>query len=251
MSASFPTLGESTKSSRVVNELERRILSGELTPGERLPTETELCEMLAVSRSVVRDAIRTLAARGLVDVRQGRGMTVAKPDSTAFGHALMVMLSRSDLRMGDVVDARAALETSLVGSAAERGQPEDWDKLEASLTAFSDAVGAKRWEEARQTHLQFHLGILRALHLPALEVLLLPMAEIIVVSAAPPRLEAEEDWEVPTHYPILEALRRGDPVAAEQHMRGHFRATMGERRYGEFRSRPFHQVFAELPWATP
>jgi DNA-binding FadR family transcriptional regulator len=251
MTVSFPALGDSTKSSRVVNELERRILSGELPPGERLPTETDLCEMLAVSRSVVRDAIRTLAARGLVTVRQGRGMTVAEPDSTAFGHALMVLLSRSGLKMGDVVDARAELETSLVGSAAQRGQPEDWDKLEASLKAFADAVAAKRWDEARQAHLDFHLGILRALHLPALEVLLLPMAEIILASAAPPRLEAEEDWEVETHYPIMEALRAGDAAAAEDGMRAHFKATRGERRYGEFRSRPFNLVFAELPWATP
>jgi DNA-binding FadR family transcriptional regulator len=207
--------------------------------------------MLGVSRSVVRDAVRTLAARGLVDVRQGRGMMVAQADSNAFGHALMVLLSRSGLKMGDVVDARAELEISLVGSAAQRGRPVDWDRLDASLKEFSDAVEGSRWEEARQTHLQFHLGILRALHLPALEVFLLPMAEIIVVSAAPPRLEAEEDWEVATHHPILEALRAGDPAAAEAAMREHFRVTMGERRYGEFRSLPFHKVFAELPWATP
>ena len=251
MTANLPVLGESTKSSLVVAELERRILSGELPPGERLPTESELCEALAVSRSVIRDAIRTLAARGLVDVRQGRGMTVAKPDTNAFGHALMVLLSRAGLTMGEVVDGRGELESSLVGSAALRGGPEDWGLLEASLEKFSQAVDASGWEEARQSHLQFHLGIFRALHLPALDVFLLPMAEIIVVSAAPPRLEAEEDWEVATHYPILESLRKGDPAAAGKAMREHFRATMGEKRYGEFRSRPFGQVFTELPWATP
>jgi GntR family transcriptional repressor for pyruvate dehydrogenase complex len=249
--ASFAALGESTKSSRVVDELERRILTGELPAGERLPTESELCEMLSVSRSVVRDAIRTLAARGLVTVRQGSGMTVAKPDSSTFGHALVVLLSRSDLTMGDVVDARAELEISLVGSAAERGTSEDWDRLGATLEAFSEAVSAKKWGEARQTHVDFHLGILRALHLPALDVFLLPMAEVIVVSSAPPRLEAEEDWEVETHYPILDALREGDPEAAEAATREHYRVTMAEARYGEFRSRPFNRVFTEVPWALP
>jgi GntR family transcriptional repressor for pyruvate dehydrogenase complex len=251
VTASFATLGESTKSSRVVGELERRILTGELSPGERLPTETDLCEMLGVSRSVVRDAIRTLSARGLVSVRQGRGMTVAEPDSNAFGHALVVLLSRSDLTMGDVVDARAALETSLVTLAAERGGAEDWLKLEASLAAFSDAVAHKRWDEARQTHLDFHLGIFRALHLPALEMSLMPMTEIILVSSAPPRQEAQEDWEVETHAPILDGLRAGDPAAAEEAMREHFRVTTTPPHYEQFRSRRFSAVFSEIPWAMP
>ena len=72
----------------IVREFEDRIVYGELAPGERLPTESELCELLGVSRSVVRDAVRTLVARGLVEVRQGRGMIVAAPDDHAYSVAL-------------------------------------------------------------------------------------------------------------------------------------------------------------------
>ena len=70
-------------SDQVTAELERRILAGELEPGGLLPAEPELGAELEVSRSVIRDAIRTLAARGLVEVRQGSGTRVSPPGAAA------------------------------------------------------------------------------------------------------------------------------------------------------------------------
>jgi len=239
------------KSDRVAAELERRILSGQLEPGERLPTESELCELLGVSRSVIRDAIRSLVARGLVTVRQGHGMTVAAPSEAVFVEALLILLARSDLRMADVADARATIETRLVPLAAQSGTEVDWKHLEAVFTAFADAVDASQWDAARETHLEFHLGLLRALHQPALELLLRPMTEVILISSAPPRLTAREDWEVETHRPILDALKARDPAAVEQAMADHFAATRDPRRYETFRARPFRDVFTEVPWARP
>ena len=179
------------KSDRVASELERRILGGELEPGARLPTEGELGEILGVSRSVVRDAIRTLVARGLVTVRQGQGMAVAEPSDAAFGQALIALLARSDLTMGDVIDARATIETRLVPLAARAGEKRDWEHLDEVCTAFEEAVEASDWEVVRRTHLEFHLGLMRALHQPALEMFLTPMTEIILVSSTPPRPAAK------------------------------------------------------------
>lgn len=238
------------KSDRVAAELERRILCGELAPGDRLPTEGELGQAMSVSRSVVRDAIRTLTARGLVRVRQGQGMTVAQPSDAAFGHALIALLARSALTMGDVVDARATIETSLVPLAAGSGSDADWDALDARQEAFARAVRDGAWEVARDTHLSLHLGLLEALHQPALALFLKPMTEIIVISSAPPRLTAREDWEVDTHPPILAALRARDPEAARAAMSAHFARLEGER-YETFRALPFRAVFEELPWARP
>ena len=66
----------------VVRDLIERIGGGELAPGALLPTEPELCQLFEVSRSVVRDAVRVLAEKGLVDVRPGRGTTVRPVDDT-------------------------------------------------------------------------------------------------------------------------------------------------------------------------
>src|ERR1700722_10498688 len=94
-----------TLSDSVALDIEQRILEGDLEPGQRLPTELELGEALAVSRSVVRDAMRTLSARGLVQVRQGIGMVVSSPSDAALSDALVVLLMRSELTMGDVIEA--------------------------------------------------------------------------------------------------------------------------------------------------
>lgn len=239
------------KSDRVAGELERRILSGELRAGTRLPTESELCDILGVSRSVVRDAIRTLVARGLVTVRQGHGMTVAAPNDAAFGHALIALLARSDLTMGDVVNARATIELRLAPLAAVHGTEEDWEHLEATYQRFAAAVDEAEWDVARETHLDFHVGLLKAIHQPALELFLKPMTEIILISSAPPRRNAKVDWEVTTHRPILDALKARDAAGVERAMSDHFAATTDPKRYRTFRARPFRAVFTEVPWARP
>jgi DNA-binding FadR family transcriptional regulator len=250
ISLALSSVRDELKSDRVAAELERRILCGDLAPGDRLPTESELGAMLGVSRSVVRDAIRSLVARGLVTVRQGQGMTVAAPSDAAFCHALIALLARSALTMGDVVDARAAIECSLVPLATATATDGDLDALAAHQDAFAQAVADARWDQARASHLSFHLGLLEALHRPALELFLRPMTEIIVVSSAPPRLNAREDWEVETHPPILDALRVRDPEAAGAAMAAHFAALGGER-YVDFRALPFRAVFEKIPWARP
>src|SRR5438132_4616388 len=76
--------------------IEGQILDGSLAPGDRLPVEFELAEELRVSRTVVRDAMRALAARGLVDVRQGHGMFVSMPSPQAYADAACTLLARSD-----------------------------------------------------------------------------------------------------------------------------------------------------------
>lgn len=235
--------GDNLKSDRVAAEFERKILAGELASGTRLPTEAELCGILAVSRSVVRDAVRALAARGLVTVKQGQGMTVAEPDDSAFSHALVILLARSNLTMGDVMNARAAVETRLVPIAASCGTERDWDALQTTLDTYADAVDAGDWSAAGRAHVQFHVGLLRAIHQPALELFLKPMTEIIIVSSVPPRLNVKEDWEVHTHPPILDALRRSDTAATEKAMEDHFAATTDPRRYGAFRAQPFSHAF--------
>lgn len=239
------------KSDRVAAELERRIFSGELATGTRLPTETELCEILGVSRSVVRDAVRALVARGLVTVKQGHGMTVTEPSDASYSQALITLLIRSDLTMGDVVTARGTIETRLVPLAAVNGTEEDWERLEGFYEAFAAAVDAADWDTARDRHVDFHVGLLRAIHQPALELLLKPMTEIILISGAPPRQTAKADWEVETHRPILDAVRARDPARAERAMGAHFAAVADPERYDAFRARPFSAVFTEVPWAHP
>ena len=223
----------------MAEDIERWILAGELSPGDQLPTEPDLGALFKVSRSVVRDAVRILSARGLVEVRQGVGTVVAEPSDATFLRAVVLLLARSDLTMGEVIDARAAIEIRLAGIAARAGTHADWDALAAKLEEFDDAVRAAEWDAAFASHLDFHLGIVRAIHMRALELLLLPMQNFIVVSSLPSKRVDKDAWEVDAHYPILDAMRAGDEGEAELQMERHF--TTGSRD-AEFRRTPYRDA---------
>jgi DNA-binding FadR family transcriptional regulator len=212
-------------SDRIIREFEDRIVSGTLQPGERLPTESELCELLDVSRSVIRDAMRTLAARGLLEVRQGRGMIVAPPDDGAYSEALTLLLARSELRMSDVFEARATLETQLGMLAVDRRSEEDVRALEGHLAALTEAIEERDWQRASDSHVAFHAALLHALHLPALDKLLEPMQQLIVPSAAPP-LAVEDLWDVDAHVPIVDALRAKDTEAMKAALDRHYQRAL-------------------------
>jgi DNA-binding FadR family transcriptional regulator len=241
----YPRLGGAKLSDRLAAELERRILLGQPGPGERLPTEAELCELFGVSRSVVRDALRTLGARGLVHVGPGQGIVVTAPSSEVFGTALLLLLVRSELTMREVTEARAAIETQLAPLAAANGAPDDWAQMEGHLQAFVAAVADQRWQVAHGEHLAFHLGILRAVHLPALEIFLNPMHEIILLSSLPVTADDFELWDVDTHPPILKALRAGDADRARQAVDDHFQAFLNDDRYSAFEATPFRDAGLE------
>ncbi|MFT3863817.1 MAG: GntR family transcriptional regulator [Solirubrobacterales bacterium] len=214
--------GEVKLSDRIAREFEERIVAGELPPGERLPTESELCELLDVSRSVIRDAVRTLTARGLVEVRQGRGTIVTSPDDSAYSDALALLLTRSDLTMGDIFDARRALETQLGMLAVNSRTEDDLEALESSYDALVEAISERDWQRASDGHLEFHTSLIHAVHLPAVEKLLEPMQQLVVPSAAPP-IGVDDLWDTPAHPPIIKALRKKDSSAMERALKGHYR----------------------------
>jgi GntR family transcriptional repressor for pyruvate dehydrogenase complex len=232
------------KSERIVHAFERQILSGRLAPGMRLPTESELSDVLGVSRSVVRDSVRVLVARGLVTVRQGRGTTVAEPSDVAYSNALLVLLTRSGLTMGDVYNARATLETTLVGLAAKNSTDADRAALGEAYERFRAAVARDDNEEAGASHAMFHARILEAVHQPALAQMLRPMADLTIVSSAASVLRTYSgDWEVEAHAPILEALKAGDPDAAARAVEAHYELATRPEPYQAFMIRPFADAY--------
>jgi len=239
----------SEKPEQVVLELERRILSGKLRAGERLPTEGELCDELGVSRTVVRDAIRTLSTRRLVSVRHGFGMEVAPPSNLATMHAFADLLMRSEVTVGDVLDARQALDHQLAPLVARNATEEDAERMEAALGRFADAAARSEDSVAEDAHLEIHLGFITAIHLPALDLMLKPMAEVILLSSARPAPDPER-WEVDSHRPLVEAVRARDEEALGEAVDNHF-AVLRSGAYSRFRKARFselleHQDFALL-----
>jgi GntR family transcriptional regulator, transcriptional repressor for pyruvate dehydrogenase complex len=226
-------------SDAVVSQLQEVILSGAVAPGDRLPTEIELCESLGVSRSVVRDALRTLSSMGLVEIRHGHGTVVAQLSDAAVTTTVVLLLARSGVTLGDVVEARATIETALAPKAAQRGTAADWERMRRLLVEFRASVDARDFRRAERLHRDFHLGLIHAVQMPALEIMLRPLQYLITVSSVPPDLGDVLLWEIDLHESILIALESGDPDAAREAMDEHFRY-IRRPEYAEFRSTPFH-----------
>jgi GntR family transcriptional repressor for pyruvate dehydrogenase complex len=235
------------KPEQVVQALERRILSGELGAGERLPTEGELGAELGVSRTVIRDAVRTLTTRRLVRVRHGFGMEVAPPSHLPIAHALADYLMRSEATVGDVLDAREALDSHLAPLAARNATEEDVARVADEFERFAAAAAAGDAAVAQDAHLELHLGFVRAMHLPALELMLKPMAEVILLSSVRPSPDPAR-WEVESHRPLVGALRALDERALVEAVEHHFSVLRGGV-YDGFRDTGFRELLDHREFA--
>lgn len=209
---------------QVASLLEERILDGTLSPGEQLPIEGDLADEMQVSRTVIRDAVRALAARRLLDVRQGLGTIVTIPSPTAYAEAALTFLLRSDCTVGDLWDARQLLDAEMTAAALHSGTA-DWSAAAAALEGYELALSESRWADAAQAHQAFHVGLMTATGNPVIRLLLGPMQQIIIATSdAPAAPTSTERWrdEFELHPPILEAAQRGDEQAMRAAVARHY-----------------------------
>ena len=151
---------------RVHDRLGLALVRGDLAPGEALPAELQLCEMLGVSRTAMREAVRGLAAKGLVDPRPKRGTLVR--DETLWNHLdpdvlrWRIEVSDVDSYLSKMFQLRRATEPEAAAIAAAAATPDDHLGLEADLQAMVDAGDDDAaWVEA---DLAFHRSIYLATH---------------------------------------------------------------------------------------
>jgi len=131
-----------TMAEQMAEAVQEAILSGDLESGAVLPTEPELAEQFGVSRAVVRDATRILMARGLVEVKHGRGVFVTQPHNEAFGEALLLALRRVGATAWDVEQFEQLILPEVVALAATAASDEEVATIrrlaEAYVEIFAD-----------------------------------------------------------------------------------------------------------------
>jgi GntR family transcriptional regulator, transcriptional repressor for pyruvate dehydrogenase complex len=211
-------------SDRLADDLEAQILRGDITTGELLPSEADLCSTFGVSRTVVRDALRTLDARGLVESVPGRGTTVRAPDEEALSLAVLTRLMRSDLSLLDVVRARAAIDVNLVPLAAENANDTQIAAVREAFDEFAAGARRRRWRDTHAAHTRFHIRLLDAIGVPALRVILAPVQQIIMLGALPFAVNSNARWaaEVPLHQEIVEALEARSTADLRSSLERHY-----------------------------
>src|SRR5208282_2354928 len=134
-------LHRTTLSEQVAKHLATRITAGDWRPGEKLPSEAELCKAFNVGRSSLREALTSLTFIGLIRVRAGGGSYVAEqPSAYSTGAWLCKGLLTDRKAMAEFVEARLILETELAGLCAERITPEEINQLELLVERMRDSV---------------------------------------------------------------------------------------------------------------
>lgn len=117
----FPRIGRSdTLRNEVAEHIKSLIKTGKLKPGDRLPTEREMAEEFGVSRTVIRDAVKTLAGVGILEVKHGVGIFVCLVDSNTIARQLSSLLVNESDTIENLFEVRMVLETAAAGWAAER-----------------------------------------------------------------------------------------------------------------------------------
>jgi GntR family transcriptional regulator, transcriptional repressor for pyruvate dehydrogenase complex len=147
-------------SDRVAALLLDTIVARGLQPGDRLPSERELGEQFGVSRTVIREAVRALAAKGVIEVRTGSGLRVAAVDASAVSESISLFLRGGALDYPKVHEVRRLLEVEIAGLAAERASDTDIARMRTAAEQMEGVLDDV--EKASRLDLAFHRAIARA-----------------------------------------------------------------------------------------
>jgi GntR family transcriptional repressor for pyruvate dehydrogenase complex len=147
-------------SDKVADVMLQTILSKRLKAGDRLPSERELGEQFGVSRTVVREAVRALVAKGVIEVRSGSGLRVTAVNAAAVTESMSLFLRGGTLDFEKVHEVRALLEVHMAGLAAERGTKADFARLREVHERMEREAGDV--ESAARDDLEFHRAIASA-----------------------------------------------------------------------------------------
>lgn len=214
-----PHIVRSSLYEQVANNIENWIGSRALQPGDRLPSERELCEQFGLSRTVIREAIKTLAERGLVSIQPGRGNFVSRLSVENLSEVVNRFLRFSNETHEDLMEVRELLEVKIAELAAHRAQPEDWARLEAAVRSMEQAQGDTHLYLAAD--LDFHSALAQATRSGVFVALINSIVDflhdirLIGFSVNAYERGPEE------HRKIYQAVRAQNPAAAGAAMREH------------------------------
>jgi len=205
---------------QAVSHLTGMITSGAWPAGTVLPPEAELAQQFGVSRTVVRECVRVLASRGMLEVRQGRGTSVTPPASWTVTETLALLVKADRSALLRWLEVRTILEVESAALAAQRLTEADRDRLREALRRLEEeAVQPDAYLDA---DIDFHLAIAQATQNPALVRLLrpvvLPLREHLQETALLAQARSAAARE---HRAIGAAVLGGDPAGARAAMAAH------------------------------
>ena len=207
---------------QVVHDLGCRIMAGDVKPGDPIPQESTLCDQMGVSRTVIREAIKSLAAKGLVESRPKRGTIVRSAKSWNYLDpevlAWQAQADTSGRQLFYLTEFRQTIEPMAAALAAERATEEELQLISEACEEMERS--ADSLDAFMAADLRFHCEILHATGNPFFA----PVANVISVSLVSSlrvtnRQPADNRASVPVHRKVMKAICARQPSKAQAAMR--------------------------------
>jgi GntR family transcriptional repressor for pyruvate dehydrogenase complex len=207
---------------QIAGDMTRAIVRGETQPGTPIPTETELAKQYGVGKSAIREAVRILSTKGLVEVMQGSGTRVTAPNRwNVIDSELVSLMAHRGLTMDQLIEVRRSLEPDIVALAAERATEAELASLEETV-AQTGQYETHDHPEYIRLDVGFHNQLAVATHNPIYPVLVTSVFDLLVESrrllVAVPGATTRG---IRHHQLILESLKTHDAATARARMVDH------------------------------
>jgi len=224
---------------QVIQAIGRMIVSGEIKPGELLPREEVLAQRMAVSRTALREGLKVLGSKGLIETKQKTGTRVREPrhwnqldgDILAWRCASMP----TEDFVEKLVEMREIIEPAAAAAAARRRSPEQLAKIKAAYEAMAAATDQDAWAKA---DLDFHESVLDAtnneLMASLFSVIDAALGAYFLLSA---QTAADFKYSLPRHFDVYDAIRLKRPESAREAMLGMIEDSRANIKKGRGRTR--------------
>ncbi len=206
---------------QIVSQIEQRIIKGDLKVGDQLPSERELAEQFAVSRTAVREAVKALREKRLVEIRPGRGTFITNGTTDAMRRSLdMLMKIGTTHGSANLVEVRGILEPEIAALAATRITEEYIQSMREAIASMDTALD--NVDAFVEADLDFHLALAEATQNPIIPILMDSIIDMLREQRKRTGLTRGglERGQV-HHKKILKAVIQHDPEAAKSAMQHH------------------------------
>jgi DNA-binding FadR family transcriptional regulator len=201
----------------IVDQIKLLIRDGRLHPGDRLPSEREMCQRFGVSRVTVREALRVLEASGLLTIRVGAhgGAFLTSPSAERLSEGLADLLSVSTLTAANVTEARIIVELGILPLAVERATDNDIAALLTMVDEAERALDAGTYEVEMSA--AFHIRVAECTHNPAIAMLVQSFHGPLLMSLAESHQSAPmSSLGIDEHRKLSQAIKDRDLDAARE-----------------------------------
>jgi len=214
----FNPLEKKTYSEKIANQIQARILTGELRKGEKLPSEMEMAENFQVSRSVVREAMRILEGLGLISVKKGPkgGIFAANGYHKPLSNSLKGLVDSGQVTKDNINKVRMLLEPFVASEAAIHADDDDIKTLEALLNASRKKMNDAGFLQANRG--KFHIHLATASKNPVIEMFMKSLIELLREYFIDFKDVEFEKRAIISHEKILKAIIHRSPEHAKRLM---------------------------------